>query len=77
MKEIQVLGPGCANCKATASLLETVAQQRGVAIHVTKVEGMEEIMRHGIMATPGVVIDGTVVHAGGVPSRAKVEQWLT
>jgi len=22
------------------------------------------------------VIDGKVVHAGGVPSRGKVEQWL-
>ena len=33
-------------------------------------------MAYGVMATPGVVIDGAVVHAGGVPSRDKVEQWL-
>jgi predicted thioredoxin/glutaredoxin len=29
------------------------------------------------MSTPGVVIDGKVVHAGGVPTRAKIESWLT
>jgi hypothetical protein len=28
------------------------------------------------MSTPGVVIDGKVVHAGGVPARAKVEEWF-
>ena len=28
------------------------------------------------MSTPGVVIDGKVVHAGGVPARDKIEQWL-
>ena len=27
-------------------------------------------------STPGVVINGKVVHAGGVPSREKIEQWL-
>jgi len=33
-------------------------------------------MAHGIMSTPGVAIDGKVVHAGGVPDRRKVEGWL-
>jgi hypothetical protein len=33
-------------------------------------------MAYGVMATPGVVIDGKVVHAGGVPDRGKVEDWL-
>ena len=28
------------------------------------------------MSTPGVVIDGKVVHAGGVPGRDKIERWL-
>jgi predicted thioredoxin/glutaredoxin len=28
------------------------------------------------MSTPGVVIDGKVVHAGGVPDRKKIEGWL-
>lgn len=43
---------------------------------VSKVEELREIMSYGVMSTPGVVIDGKVVHAGGVPSRAKVEQWF-
>jgi predicted thioredoxin/glutaredoxin len=33
-------------------------------------------MSYGVMSTPGVVIDGQVVHAGGVPTRSKVEGWF-
>ena len=76
MKEIKVLGPGCANCKNTTSLIERVAQEKGVPISLAKVEELREIMIYGIMSTPGVVVDGKVVHAGGVPSREKVELWL-
>jgi len=76
MKEIKVLGSGCANCRTTAALIETVAKAKGVAIHLTKVEEMKDIMAYGIMSTPGVVLDEKVVHAGGVPSRARVEEWL-
>ena len=45
-------------------------------IQLEKVEDMEKIMSYGIMSTPGVVIDGQVVHAGGVPSRQKAEGWF-
>ena len=77
MKEIKVLGTGCCgSCTSTVALIEQVAQAQGVAVNLQKVEDLKEVMRHGIMSTPGVVIDGKVVHAGGVPSRAKIEQWL-
>jgi len=76
MKTIKVLGTGCANCRNTIRLLEAVARDKGVDIHVEKVEELQEIMRYGIMSTPGVVIDGQVVHVGGVPNRQKVENWL-
>lgn len=75
--DVKVLGTGCANCRATIALIEEVAQAKGVDITVGKVEELREIMGYGVMSTPGVVIDGKVVHAGGVPSRSKVEQWLT
>lgn len=76
MKTIKVLGGGCRNCKTTAELIEAVAREKGVAITLEKVEAMADILSYGVMSTPGVVIDGTVVHAGGVPDRKKVESWL-
>ena len=77
MSNVKVLGVGCSNCKATVKLIEAVAQAKGTPVTVEKVEDMQEIMQYGIMATPGVVIDGRVVHAGGIPARAKVEGWFT
>lgn len=75
--DIKVLGTGCANCKNTIALIDQVAQAKGVAVQLEKVEDIRAIMGYGVMSTPGVVINGKVVHAGGVPSREKVEQWLS
>jgi small redox-active disulfide protein 2 len=76
MKDIKVLGTGCANCKTTLKLIEDAARAKGVEIKLEKVEDMAAILGYGVMSTPGVVIDGKVVHAGGVPSKAKIEEWL-
>ncbi|MCX7165549.1 MAG: thioredoxin family protein [Rhodocyclales bacterium] len=76
MKTIKVLGTGCANCKNTLQLIDQVAQAKGVEIQLEKVEDLQQIMRFGVMSTPGVVIDGKVVHAGGVPARTKIESWF-
>jgi small redox-active disulfide protein 2 len=76
MMHVKVLGTGCPNCRNTIHLVETVARETGADIELEKVEEIRDIMGYGVMATPGVVIDGQVVHAGGVPSRAKVEGWF-
>ena len=76
MKVIKVLGTGCANCRNTVALIAAVAKERSVEISLEKVEDLPSIMSYGVMATPGVVIEGQVVHAGGVPSRSKVEGWF-
>lgn len=76
MKNFKVLGTGCSNCKNTIRLIEEVAAEKGEQVTVEKVEDIQKMMSYGIMATPGVVIDDIVVHAGGVPARSKVEGWF-
>ncbi len=76
MKAIKVLGTGCANCRTTTQRVEEVAKELGVAITLEKVEAIQDIMSYGILATPGVVVDGKVVHSGGVPTREKITGWL-
>ncbi len=76
MKDIKVLGSGCANCATTLKLIDDIARARGVAVKLEKIEDMAAILGYGVMSTPGVVIDGKVVHAGGVPDRKKIESWL-
>ena len=74
--EVKVLGTGCSNCKATVKLVEEVAKAKGVSINLEKVENIQDIMKFNILSTPGVVIDGKVVHAGSIPGREKVEAWF-
>ena len=76
MKHVKVLGTGCRNCQVTYRLIEEVAQARGVEIELEKVEKIDEIMRLGVLITPGVIVDGKIVHSGGVPDRKKIESWL-
>ena len=77
MKNVKVLGTGCRNCQVTYRLIEEVARAKGVAIELEKVEKIDEIMRLGVLLTPGVIVDGRIVHSGGVPDRKKVESWLS
>lgn len=74
--KIQVLGSGCANCSNTVALIEQVAKRCGKPVAVEKVRDMREIALLGVMSTPAVAIDGRVVHAGGVPTAERVEEWL-
>ena len=76
MKNVKILGSGCANCKTTFALVEQVAKEKGVAVAMEKIEDFPTIASFGVMTTPGVVIDGIVVHAGGIPTRSKVEGWF-
>ena len=48
----------------------------GIDAEVRHVTDYGEIASRGVMSTPGLVIDGTVVLAGRVPTREMVAGWL-
>jgi small redox-active disulfide protein 2 len=74
--DIKVLGSGCANCSNTIALIEQVAKEKGVAITLSKVQDIKDIMRFKVMSLPAVVVNGKAVHSGGIPSREKIEGWF-
>ncbi|WP_310385131.1 arsenical pump-driving ATPase [Roseateles sp.] len=74
--EIKVLGSGCSKCRTTIGIIERTAQAAGVDVEIIKVEKPEEIRRSGVRATPAVIIDGKVVHSGGLPAHEQVQAWL-
>ncbi len=77
MKDVKVLGPGCKRCITTAEMVQNEADRLGVPIKVEKVTDYAAIAAYGIASTPGVVIDGKVVHAGGLPKPEDLARWLT
>ena len=77
MKKIEVLGPGCDNCKRLEANAREAVSMAGVDAEVVKVTDYGAIKAYGIMSTPGLVIDGKVVSAGRIPSPADIVVWLT
>lgn len=76
MKDVKVLGSGCKRCEATEAMVKDAAKKLGIDVHVEKVTDYAEIAKFGIASTPGIVIDGKVVHAGGLPRAEALEKWL-
>ena len=74
--DIKVLGPGCRNCRTLADLIQAKARELGIAITLEKVTDYSEIIKCGVMRTPAVVIDGRLVHCGGVPNNTVITGWL-
>ncbi|MBK8907022.1 MAG: thioredoxin family protein [Rhodospirillales bacterium] len=76
MKDVKVLGPGCKRCEAAEAMVRDAASRLGIDVTVEKVTDYAEIARFGVASTPGIVIDGKVVHAGGLPQEGALEKWL-
>ncbi len=76
MKEVKVLGSGCSRCVTTAEMVEAEARALGVAVTIEKVTDYAAIAAYGVASTPGVVVDGKLVHAGGLPRPENVRTWL-
>jgi small redox-active disulfide protein 2 len=76
LKNVKILGSGCKRCMETADMAAAEAKKLGVEIALEKVTDFAEIAKFGIASTPGVVIDGKVVHAGGLPKPEDMAKWL-
>ena len=55
--EIKIVGSGCKNCQKLKENVETAVSELGMTPTITKVEDMAEIVKAGVMKTPGLIID--------------------
>ena len=75
-RKIEVLGPGCARCKETYRVLQHVVETEQLPFDVEKVDSMERMLELGLMATPGVAIDGKIVVSGRIPKAEEIRAIL-
>jgi small redox-active disulfide protein 2 len=74
--KIKVLGTGCPKCKKLYAEAEKAIASSGVKVDLEKVEKIEEIIKYGIMATPGLVIDEEVKSSGRIPQSNEIAAWI-
>ncbi|HEC75923.1 MAG TPA: thioredoxin family protein [Thermoplasmatales archaeon] len=75
--KIEVLGSGCAKCKLLEKRVKEAIKEMGKKdVEIVKIESVEEIMKRGIMVTPGLAIDGEAKIAGRVPSIEEIKELI-
>ena len=77
MKEIKVLGTGCAKCRKLQEQAQQAADELNLGCQVEKVTDIQKIMSYGVMITPALVIDGQVKVSGKVPSVDELKKMLS
>ncbi len=74
--KLEVLGTGCAKCKSLYENVQQAVELSGKAAEVVKVEDIPSIMKYGVMSTPALVKDGTVLFAGRLVSAEDIAGML-
>ncbi|MCK5861843.1 MAG: TM0996/MTH895 family glutaredoxin-like protein [Candidatus Hydrogenedentes bacterium] len=77
MKQIKILGTGCAKCSKLAENTKTAATELGIEYEISKVTEISEIMKFGVMITPALVVNGDVKVAGKVPKPEDIKKLLS
>ena len=75
--EIKILGTGCDKCEKMEANTRTAIKELGIEASIVKVEDLVQIMRYGVMSTPGFVIDDKVKSVGKVLKVAQIKKLLS
>lgn len=74
---INVLGPGCANCHKLEEMAKQAVKELGIEAKIEKITDIVQIAMHGILSTPGLIINGKIMHSGKpLPSLDKMKELI-
>lgn len=81
MLVVKVLGPGCKNCERlkmhTDQAVEQIqAENPKLEITVKKVTDVNAFLDYGLLKTPGLVINETLVSSGRIPTPSQIAGWI-
>ncbi|MGE5480345.1 MAG: thioredoxin family protein [Chloroflexota bacterium] len=74
--KIKVLGTGCAKCVNLENRVKELVKNNNIDAEVEKVFELQEIMKYGVMMTPGLVINEKVVSYGSIPKESQILEWI-
>jgi len=75
-RKIEVLGPGCTRCKETFRVVAHVVETEKLPFEVEKSESMERMIELGLLATPGIAVDGRILFSGRIPKAEEIRAAL-
>jgi len=75
--KIEILGVGCPKCKQLTANTEAALKELGICADISKVTDIAKITEYGVMLTPALAVDGTVVSAGKVLSKDEIKRIIS
>lgn len=77
MVKIQILGTGCPKCKKLTENAEKAARELDGDYEIIKVTNINEIMKFGVMMTPGLAVNDEVKSVGKVLSPEEIRKIIS
>ena len=74
--KLEIYGSGCSKCKTLAANAEAAAQALGLAYELAKITDMNAIIDAGVMRTPALGVDGSIVVEGKVAAAEEIQKLL-
>lgn len=75
--KIEILGVGCPKCKQLTANAEAAVKELNIRAEIGKVTDIAKITEYGVMMTPAIVVDGTVVSFGRVLSKDDIKKIIS
>lgn len=74
--EIKILGEGCDKCSKVLENTKIALLELDIEANIEKVEDIVEMMKHGVMSTPAIVINGKVKAVGKIFSVTEIKKYI-
>jgi len=75
--EVKILGEGCDKCSKVLENTKIALLELEIEANIEKVEDIVEMMKHGVMSTPAIVINGKVKAIGKIFSVTEIKKYIT
>ena len=73
---IRIFGTGCITCNSLRDAVINAMMEANVAADIDMIHDPDEIGRHGVLATPALMINGKIKIAGIHPTPVQLKEWL-
>jgi small redox-active disulfide protein 2 len=73
---IKILGSGCTRCNKLEQNVRNLAANNNLDANIEKVTDIQEMIKYGILATPGLVINEKLKSSGILPKDEQILAWI-
>jgi small redox-active disulfide protein 2 len=76
MLNIKILGIGCPKCRKLEEKVKEIVSVNNITAEVEKVTSVNDMMKYGIMMTPGLVVNEHLKSSGNIPKDEQILNWI-